>query len=70
MRKKIAFVDNQVGGIGWPQLTTQMVSSAHTNITPAKLEEFESTFKHFDKDGTNVSGPSVDLADRSDPERV
>ncbi|TXT04338.1 hypothetical protein VHUM_04105 [Vanrija humicola] len=42
MRKKIAFVDNQ------------MVSSAHTNITPAKLEEFESTFKHFDKDGTNT----------------
>lgn len=43
MRKKLAFVENQ------------MVSSAHTNITPAKLEEFESTFKHFDKDGTNVS---------------
>jgi hypothetical protein len=32
-----------------------MVSAAHTNITPAKLEEFESTFKHFDKDGSNVS---------------
>ncbi|RSH86253.1 uncharacterized protein EHS24_004491 [Apiotrichum porosum] len=42
MRKKIGFVDNQ------------MVSATHTNITPAKLEEFESTFKHFDKDGTNV----------------
>jgi Ca2+-binding EF-hand superfamily protein len=33
----------------------QMISASHTNITPAKLEEFESTFKHFDKDGTNVS---------------
>lgn len=32
-----------------------MVSAQHTNITPAKLEEFESTFKHFDKDDTNVS---------------
>lgn len=42
MRKKMGFVDNQ------------MVSATHTNITPAKLEEFESTFKHFDKDGSNV----------------
>lgn len=42
LRKKMAFVNNQ------------MVSAGHTNITPAKLEEFESTFKHFDKDGTNV----------------
>jgi hypothetical protein len=32
----------------------QMVSATHTNITPAKLEEFEATFKHFDKDDTNV----------------
>ena len=31
-----------------------MVSATHTNITPAKLEEFEATFKHFDKDDTNV----------------
>ncbi|BEI94756.1 uncharacterized protein CcaverHIS019_0703370 [Cutaneotrichosporon cavernicola] len=42
LRKKIAFVENQ------------MISASHTNITPAKLEEFESTFKHFDKDGTNT----------------
>jgi hypothetical protein len=33
-----------------------MVSANHTNITPAKLEEFEATFKHFDKDDTNVGG--------------
>ena len=32
-----------------------MVSATHTNLTPAKLEEFEGTFKHFDKDDTNVS---------------
>lgn len=42
LRKKTAFVDNQ------------LVSAAHSNITPAKLEEFETTFKHFDKDGSNV----------------
>lgn len=43
IRAKISFVENQ------------MISAQHTNITPAKLEEFESTFKHFDKDDTNVS---------------
>lgn len=42
LRKKLAFIDNQI------------VSAQHTNITPAKLEEFESTFKHFDKDGSNA----------------
>lgn len=31
-----------------------MISATHTNLTPAKLEEFEATFKHFDKDDTNV----------------
>ncbi len=31
-----------------------MVSATHTNVTPAKLEEFEATFKHFDKEDTNV----------------
>ncbi|KAL1405125.1 alpha-actinin [Vanrija albida] len=54
MRKKIAFVDNQVGDRWSSAADGQMVSAAHTNITPAKLEEFESTFKHFDKDGTNT----------------
>ncbi|KAL7423718.1 alpha-actinin [Cryptotrichosporon argae] len=42
VRKKISFVENQ------------MVSATHTNITPAKLEEFEATFKHFDKEGANI----------------
>jgi hypothetical protein len=36
-----------------------MVSATHTNITPAKLEEFEATFKHFDKDDTNVRLPEI-----------
>ncbi|ORX34112.1 calponin homology domain-containing protein [Kockovaella imperatae] len=42
IKKKISFVDNQ------------SVSATHTNLTPAKLEEFEATFKHFDKDDTNT----------------
>lgn len=25
-----------------------------TNLTPAQLEEFESTFRHFDKDSSNT----------------
>ena len=45
-----------------------MVSATHTNVTHAKLEEFEATFKHFDKDDTNVSVPFLSNADgrRSD----
>jgi hypothetical protein len=57
IRKKIAFVDNQVWLFALfkcSKLMIQMVSATHTNITPAKLEEFEATFKHFDKDDTNV----------------
>ncbi|OCF43214.1 cofilin [Kwoniella heveanensis CBS 569] len=44
VKKKIAFVDNQ------------MVSAQHTNVTPAKLEEFEATFKHFADDELNILG--------------
>ncbi|WWC68409.1 uncharacterized protein I206_102336 [Kwoniella pini CBS 10737] len=44
VKKKLAFVDNQ------------MVSAQHTNITPAKLEEFEATFKHFAYEETNTLG--------------
>nr|ODO02601.1 actin cross-linking [Cryptococcus depauperatus CBS 7855] len=44
LKKKITFIDNQ------------MVSAQHTNITPAKLEEFESTFKHFAWEETNTLG--------------
>jgi Ca2+-binding EF-hand superfamily protein len=31
-----------------------MVSRSMTNLTPAQLEEFESTFRHFDKDDSNT----------------
>ncbi|KDN41246.1 hypothetical protein K437DRAFT_238436 [Tilletiaria anomala UBC 951] len=42
--KKLAFIENQI------------VSRNHTNLTPAQLEEFESTFRFFDKDSTNTLG--------------
>lgn len=32
----------------------QIVSRNMTNLTPAQLEEFESTFRYFDKDTTNT----------------
>lgn len=32
----------------------QIVSRQHTNLTPAQLEEFESTFRYFDKDASNT----------------
>jgi len=40
--KKIAFLDNQI------------VSRNMTNLTPAQLEQFESTFRYFDTDETNT----------------
>lgn len=40
--KKISFVDNQI------------VSRNMTNLTPAQLEQFESTFRYFDRDETNT----------------
>ncbi|CAG8529409.1 10321_t:CDS:10 [Funneliformis mosseae] len=42
VNKKSAFIENQI------------VSRSMTNLTPAQLEEFESTFRHFDKDGSNT----------------
>jgi len=44
VNKKLAFIENQI------------VSRSMTNLTPAQLDEFESTFRHFNKDGTNVLG--------------
>ncbi|KAI1319616.1 hypothetical protein EDD11_003609 [Mortierella claussenii] len=41
MQKKSAFISNQI------------VSRNMTNLTPAQLEEFESTFRHFDTNQTN-----------------
>lgn len=40
--KKLTFLENQ------------MVARSMTNLTPIQLEEFESVFRHFDKDGTNT----------------
>ncbi|OLL26997.1 Alpha-actinin-like protein 1 [Neolecta irregularis DAH-3] len=40
--KKLAFIENQI------------VARDMTNLTPAQLEEFESVFRHFDKDHSNV----------------
>lgn len=39
--KKLAFLDNQV------------VARNMTNLTPIQLEEFESVFRHFDRDTSN-----------------
>ncbi len=39
--KKLAFLENQ------------MVARNMTNLTPIQLEEFESVFRHFDRDGRN-----------------
>ncbi|KAL0961007.1 hypothetical protein HGRIS_006000 [Hohenbuehelia grisea] len=44
--KKFAFIDNQI------------VSRNMTNLTPAQLEQFESTFRYFDKDETNTLNQS------------
>ncbi|KAH7885253.1 calponin homology domain-containing protein [Phlebopus sp. FC_14] len=40
--KKISFIDNQI------------VVRNMTNLTPAQLEQFESTFRYFDRDETNT----------------
>lgn len=42
IQKKLAFIQNQI------------VSSNMTNLTPALLEEFESTFRHFDSYQVNT----------------
>ena len=40
--KKLAFLENQ------------LVVRDMTNLTPIQLEEFESVFRHFDRDGSNT----------------
>jgi len=42
--KKIKFIDNQI------------VARNMSNLTPAQLEQFESTFRYFDRDGNNTLG--------------
>jgi len=41
VQKKLAFLENQI------------VARNMTNLTPIQLEEFESVFRHFDKDTSN-----------------
>ncbi|KAI0022003.1 hypothetical protein F4780DRAFT_241196 [Xylariomycetidae sp. FL0641] len=41
VQKKLAFLENQ------------MVARGMTNLTPIQLEEFESVFRHFDRDDSN-----------------
>ncbi|CDO76696.1 hypothetical protein BN946_scf184975.g5 [Trametes cinnabarina] len=48
--KKIAFIDNQA--------RSHIVSRNMTNLTPAQLEQFESTFRYFDKDESNTLNQS------------
>ena len=40
--KKLSFLENQI------------VARNMTNLTPIQLEEFESVFRHFDRDGSNT----------------
>lgn len=42
VQKKLTFLENQ------------MVARNMTNLTPIQLEEFESVFRHFDRDGSNT----------------
>ncbi|KAI5897235.1 uncharacterized protein SCHCODRAFT_02616967 [Schizophyllum commune H4-8] len=50
VQKKIAFIDNQI------------VSRNMTNLTPAQLEQFESTFRYFDRDESNTLNQSEMIA--------
>lgn len=61
--KKVAFIENQVSNTSsrkrlphshYHVSLSQIVSRQHTNLTPAQLEEFESTFRYFDKDASNT----------------
>ena len=64
--KKLAFVDNQVRPDDIMMLKShaqdntcpQIVSRNMTNLTPAQLEQFESTFRYFDKDESNTLNQS------------
>ncbi|KAF8133841.1 calponin homology domain-containing protein [Boletus edulis] len=51
--KKISFIDNQAR-IPSRCLPYCIVSRNMTNLTPAQLEQFETTFRYFDRDETNT----------------
>lgn len=40
--------------IGCAEQDLQIVARNMTNLTPAQLEQFESTFRYFDKDESNT----------------
>lgn len=58
--KKIVFIDNQACSISHTHFfmlilhTFQIVSRNMTNLTPAQLEQFETTFRYFDRDESNT----------------
>ncbi|KAH9442593.1 hypothetical protein Pst134EA_031814 [Puccinia striiformis f. sp. tritici] len=63
--RKIAFVENQVESPSPLYLsiipvnlyfTSQIISAGMTKLTPAQIEEFETTFRYFDKDEENKLG--------------
>ncbi len=65
VNKKFAFIENQVNMNFFiirlfyfseflNFFIIKIVSRSMTNLTPAQLEEFESTFRHFDKDASNT----------------
>jgi Ca2+-binding EF-hand superfamily protein len=62
--KKITFIDNQVFQMSSlhsqyiDRCSPQIVSRNMTNLTPAQLEQFESTFRYFDKDESNTLEPA------------
>lgn len=72
--KKIKFLDNQVrfspirlGGkaliTARHRMSNKIVARNMTNLTPAQLEQFESTFRYFDRDGNNtLSVPEMTAA--------
>ncbi len=61
-RRSLSLITRYVGCVflHYADLTriAQIVSRNMTNLTPAQLEQFESTFRYFDKDETNTLEPA------------
>lgn len=58
--KKITFIENQAScfflchGSGRGLTCSQIVSRNTTNLTPAQIEQFESTFRYFDREESST----------------
>ncbi len=52
--KKLSFVENQLVARHHNDSSSGSNGGNKHVLTPAQLEEFESTFRHFDKDGSNT----------------